>query len=175
MLFTFILSDLSTVICSASWNSFNEQKKAKISPTGDSTRRLKRAGGWSTGEKVYKSGLKIKETHIKKHFTVTVLPIGLPQRFKERNGSNKAALKQSRLCGDRIFVLSPKSTFFQTGRAGERAEWHAIKALYCHQAAAVSPSDEDGLGRDSLRRPVSALRPTKGPERDTAGGESDCS
>lgn len=156
MLFTFILSDLSTVICSASWNSFNEQKKAKISPTGDSIRRLKKGGGGgrSTGETVYKSGLIIKETHIKKYFTVTLLPIGLPQRFKEGNGSNKAALKQPRLCGDRIFVLSPKSTFFQTRRAGGRAEWHAIKVLYCHQAAAVSLSDEDGLGRESLRGPL---------------------
>ena len=80
-------------------------------------------------ETVYKRAGNHSNLHLK-YFTVTLLSIRLAQRFKERKESNKAALKQPCLCGERIFALTPRSRFFfPNTKGGGRAELRAFDGV----------------------------------------------
>lgn len=112
------------------WDSFyGQQKKVKISPTGDLMAYLEKKKKRGKCETVYKRAGNHSNLHLK-YFTVTLLSIRLAQRFKERRESNKAALKQPCLCGERIFTLTLRSPFFfPNTKGGGRAELRAFNGV----------------------------------------------
>lgn len=118
-------------------------------------------------ETVYKRAGNHSNLHLK-YFTVTLLSIRLAQRFKERRESNKAALKQPCLCGERIFTLTLRSPFFffQTRRAGEERSCARLMESCCHQTATVSLSNEEGFRRTFSPLPSLCSQSRNSPLRD---------
>lgn len=128
-------------------------------------------------ETVYKRAGNHSNLHLK-YFTVTLLSIRLAQRFKERRESNKAALKQPCLCGERIFTLTLRSPFFfPNTKGGGRAELRAFNGVMLPSNGHSFTERRRRFSEDVLSAAQSLLldpeQSTKGPERDKREGESD--